>query len=162
MKKILGLPLMLFMFSTGLFSYVVKPEKNMIAKKLFGKWTVNAELTKRLINRKRQIQVEFKKDNSVVEDIPRKYDKFLIKTQIYAAGWFIFKRRSKARKYPFIFINYHGAPFIVFFRPRNGEPMGDAESLHIMLAQAREKKNDILFIGGDFSGEPFIAFDRLE
>jgi len=40
--------------------------------------------------------------------------------------------------------------------------MGDAESFNVMLAPARDRRNDLLFIGGDFNNQPFAAFERVE
>ena len=40
--------------------------------------------------------------------------------------------------------------------------MGDAESFNLILAPAKDKANDLLFIGGDFNNEPFVAYQRIQ
>ncbi|MFQ5749907.1 MAG: hypothetical protein ACE5H3_10690 [Planctomycetota bacterium] len=63
---------------------------------------------------------------------------------------------------PFILIEHSGNPHLVFFREREGDPMGDAESANVMLAPTRDRVNDLLLFGGDFNNEPFRAFQRKE
>ncbi len=66
------------------------------------------------------------------------------------------------KDYPFILIELFGNPHIVYFREREGDPMGDTESFNVMPASAKDKPNDLLFIGGDFSREPFAAYERKQ
>ena len=40
--------------------------------------------------------------------------------------------------------------------------LGDAESFNVMFAVARQRQNDLLFIGGDFNNQPFAAYARMK
>jgi hypothetical protein len=62
----------------------------------------------------------------------------------------------------FILIEMKGNPHVVYFRERDGDPLGDAESFNVMLAVAKDKPSDLLFIGGDFNNQPFTAYERSE
>jgi hypothetical protein len=66
------------------------------------------------------------------------------------------------KDYPFILTQLFGSPHIVYFRERDGDPMGDSESFNVMLAPAENKTNDLLFIGGDFNNQPFKAYERKQ
>jgi len=144
--------------------FKTKNEKqNVVAGRLEGRWHPQIPLTKRLLGERYQPEpttsssyISFSREPSVVQKIPAKYEKFLKDKTIYMAG--IMTRWGK--DYPFILIELFGNPHIVYFREREGDPMGDAESFIVMLASATDKPNDLLFIGGDFSNEPFRAYER--
>lgn len=144
----------------------VKTEKeNVVAGRLEGKWQPHIPLTKRLLGKRYQpgpatssSYISFSAEPSVVQKIPAKHEKFLKDKTIYMAG--IMTRWDK--DYPFILIELFGNPHIVYFREREGDPMGDTESFNVMLASAKDKPNDLLFIGGDFSREPFAAYERKQ
>jgi hypothetical protein len=146
--------------------FQVKADKeNVVSSRLEGKWRPQAALTKRLTGKSKSPQGEapsgslsFKSVPSVAQKIPTKYKKFLQNKQIYMAG--MMSRRGKAN--PFILIEHRGNPHIVYFRERGGDPMGDAESFNVILAVAKDKANDLLFIGGDFNNQPFSAYERVE
>ncbi|MHC4644490.1 MAG: hypothetical protein ACYTBJ_03235 [Planctomycetota bacterium] len=145
--------------------FKVKNEKqNVVSGRLEGKWQPHVPLTKRLLGDVFQPSastpdcISFRTEQSVVQTIPEKYDEFLKDTTIYMAG--MMTRHNK--DYPFILIELFGNPHIVYFRERDGDPMGDAESFNVMLASAKDKTNDLLFIGGDFSNEPFEAYERKQ
>ena len=65
-------------------------------------------------------------------------------------------------KHPFILTTFQGNPHVFYFRERGGDPYGDSESFNVMLAPAKERKNDLLFVGGDFNNQPFVAYARSE
>jgi len=138
---------------------------NVVASRLEGRWHPHIPLTKRLLGERYQSgpttsssYISFSAEPSVVQKIPAKYEKFLKDKTIYMAG--IMTLRGK--EYPFVLIELFGNPHIVYFREREGDPMGDVESFIIMLASATDKPNDLLFIGGDFSNEPFRAYERKQ
>ena len=140
----------------------VTPNKeNIVASRIEGKWAAAAALTERLTGNRPdrespQGEVEFTVDPSVAEKLPAKYDLFLEKKTIYLAG----TMKIKGSEHPFILIGLNGNPHVVWFRQRNGDPMGDAESFNVMLAAARDRSKDLLFIGGDFANSPFRALQR--
>ena len=55
---------------------------------------------------------------------------------------------------------HHGNPYVFYFREKNGDPMGDGESFNLVIAPAKDRMKDMLFIGGDFNNQPFVAFGR--
>ncbi len=64
------------------------------------------------------------------------------------------------RRSPFVLTARSGNPHLVYFRPRGGDPLGDAESFNIALVRARTPAADLLFIGGDFNNQRFVAYRR--
>ncbi|MHC4716612.1 MAG: hypothetical protein ACYS5V_06560 [Planctomycetota bacterium] len=147
----------------------VKPDKeNVVASRLVGKWTVHASLSSRLTGRKTPRgesggrSYEFCADPKVGGSVPAKYGKFLKGKRIYLAGTMKVRRgRGEVKEHPFILTSHRGNPHVVWFRPRQNDPMGDAESFNVMLAVARETAKDLLFVGGDFNNQPFSAFERV-
>ena len=144
----------------------VQPDKqNVVASRLEGQWRIHPALTKRLRGKDNMPRTEstganvsFTDDPSVAGKVPGKYDEFLAKKRIYMAG----TMRWPEKDYPFILIEQWGNPYVIYFREREGDPMGDAESFILMLAPAKHKANDLLFIGGDFNNEPFRAYERVK
>ncbi len=130
--------------------------ENVVSSRLEGAWQVHTDITKRL-GGDAGGAIEFKRDHSIVNQIPEKYAKFLADRPLYMAGIMKLKKND----YPFILVEVKGNPHIVYFRERAGEPLGDAESFNVMLAVAKEKPNDLLFVGGDFNNQPFSAYERF-
>lgn len=48
----------------------------------------------------------------------------------------------------------------MYYSGLNGDPFGNGESFNVMLAVAKDKQDDLLFVGGDFNNQPFSAFER--
>jgi hypothetical protein len=143
----------------------VEPDKeNVVASRLEGVWRPEAALTKRLTGREqprgegvRPGAIAFRADPEVVRKIPKKYEPFLGKRRIFMAG--VMVRGDKPT--PFVLIENSGNPHLVYFRERDGDPLGDAESFNLILAPAEDKQKDLLFIGGDFNNQPFYAYERV-
>jgi hypothetical protein len=134
----------------------VEPDKdNVVSSRLEGRWNVNASISTQL-GRNRGGAIEFRQDNSIVANVPQKYNQFLDAKTIYMAGILTMRETE----HPFLLISHKGNPHIVYFRERNGDPLGDAESFNVMLAVAKDTQNDLLFIGGDFNNQPFTAYER--
>lgn len=136
--------------------FKVEPDKeNVVSSRLEGRWAVNSEISTRL-GRNRGEEIEFQSNNSITSEIPLKYEAFFKDRTIYMAGIFTMRETE----HPFLLIEHKGNPHIVYFRDRNGDPLGDAESFNVMLAPAKVSQNDLLFIGGDFNNQPFTAYNR--
>ena len=134
----------------------VEPDKdNVVSSRLEGRWDVHSTISTQL-GRNRGEAIEFSSDSSIAGKIPHKYNQFLEAKTIYMAGIFT----MRGTEYPFLLIEHKGNPHIVYFRERDGDPLGDAESFNVMLAVAKETQNDLLFIGGDFNNQPFTAYNR--
>jgi hypothetical protein len=135
----------------------VEPDpENVVASRLVGRWRVDAELTKRLGGRGVVEDVEFRRDDAVVDKIPAPIAAKLKEYRIYLAGIMVLKGKPQ----PFVLVQMKGNPHVVWFRERGGDPMGDAESMNVMLARAAQLNDDLLFIGGDFNNQPFTAYGR--
>ncbi len=142
---------------------VTKDKENVVAGRLAGKWKAHLPLTQRLTGTAPPVGAEspvgsmsFKIDDSIAGKIPAMYAEFFMDKTIYMAG----TMNYRGKDYPFILIEHKGNPHIAYFRERNGEPMGDAESFNVMLTVAKDTENDLLFIGGDFNNQPFTAYER--
>jgi len=134
----------------------VEPDKdNVVSSRLEGGWEVNSIISTQL-GRNRGGAIEFRSNSSIVAKVPQKYEEFLQDRTIYMAGIFT----MRGNEYPFLLIQHKGNPHIVYFRNKNGDSFGDAESFNVMLAPAKETANDLLFIGGDFNNQPFTAYER--
>ena len=144
----------------------VTPDKeNVVASRLEGDWQLDVPLTKRLDTNEGGAEggraVSFKSDPTVAAKIPAKYEKFIGNRQVYLAGIMTFQD-PKPREHVFVLIEHKGNPHVVWFRERDGDPLGDAESFNVMLAVAKESRRDLLFIGGDFNNQPFAAYARVK
>ena len=137
----------------------VKTEKeNVVASRLIGKWKTHVSISGRLLgNAMREETISFAEKKSVAAEVPQAYSDLLKGKQVYLAG--IMTRNQKT--YPFILTEYNGNPYLFYFREKDGNPMGDGESFNLVIAPAKEKKQDLLFIGGDFNNQPFSAFERV-
>lgn len=145
----------------------VTPDKeNVVASRLAGTWEVDAALTKRLrgqeLHGAKMFRRTFVVDPAVVDRIPAKFADLLKDKPIYLAGRMRRIVAAGAGVNPFILTVLHGNPHIVYFRERDGDPMGDAESFNVMLARGATPEQDLLFIGGDFNNQPFTAYRRVD
>ncbi len=144
----------------------VEPDKeNVVAGRLGGKWKLNVELTARLLDAKMAKSMadafyEFCPAPTVAAKIPEKYNDFLKDKKLYMAGT-LKSHHSDGQERPFILLSHKGNPHLVYFRSRGDDPMGDAESFNLVIVPAKDKANDLLFIGGDFNNQPFAAYDRV-
>jgi len=150
----------------------VQPDRqNVVASRLAGAWQTDSALTERLrgspgvndanVEQGGARQIEFRSDPSIVEQVPQAMVDIIrsrIPTlQIFMAGTV----SLSGVDHPFILLNMSGNMTVVWFRERNGDPMGDAESFFVQLAPASEPQRDILLVGGDFNNQPFSALSRV-
>jgi len=147
----------------------VEPDKeNVVASRLEGTWQSQMDLTKRLTGKVEtppgelpfKGELSFKSDPSVAEMVPEQYAKFFAeqKKKIYLAGYLKFDGQD----HPFVVTQIHGNPHVIVWLEKNGDPFGNGESFNVMLAVAKDKQNDLLFVGGDFNNQPFSAFERVK
>jgi len=150
--------------SAGAGALEVRPDKeNVVASRLCGKWVPEAKLSARLTGggaagESPSGAIEFASDPAVPAKLPSKYLPHLKVTRIYLAG----TMKLRGQDHPFILIEHCGNPHVVWFRERDGDPMGDSESFNVMLAVAKNPIDDLLFVGGDFNNQPFSAYERKE
>lgn len=135
----------------------VRPDpQNVVANALVGKWKFDAELGKRLGNKGIGERLEFRDDAKIVEKLPQAIAAKLRDRRIYLAGVMVLRGKEQ----PFLLTESAGNPTVVWFRDRDGEPMGDAESLAVMLVRAEAKPADLLFVGGDSNNQSFSPYAR--
>lgn len=157
---VVAIPLLVAAVVVGGFK--VTPDKeNVVSSRLCGAWVPDPDLHQRLKGGapgKNAKPIEIRSAPEIVEKIPDKYGEFLNGHTLYMAGYFKWGEAES----PFVLTDLHGNPHMIWFRERDGDPYGDAESCNVMLAWAKEPKNDILFMGGDFNNEPFRPYRRAE
>jgi len=137
---------------------VTPDPESIVANRLVGQWAIDGPLSKRLSGKsKAKIKtLAFESDASVAGRLPARLHGKL-KSPIYLAGWMTI---NGSHRFPFILVNWSGSPKVIFFEGTEADPFNDAESFYLMLAQAKEPKSDLLFVGGDFARESFIGFTR--
>ena len=130
---------------------VAHDNDNVVANRLPGKWEVDRGLSARLQKDDRGIEaLEFVPDDRVAKLIPDDYRRLLQGKTTYLAGMM----GLRGKRYPFILIELHGNPHLVWFQDRGGE------WVKLFIAAAEDRNSDLLFIGGNFSDQPFCAFRR--
>lgn len=124
---------------------------NVVANRLAGKWELDRTLSSRLQKTDRGIDaLEFSVDEKAVAKIPDDYKKLFQGKSTYLAGMM----GLRGKQYPFILIELHGNPHLVWFQERGGE------WVKLFIAVAEDRNNDLMFLGGNFSNQPFCAFHR--
>ncbi|MCE9615368.1 MAG: hypothetical protein K8T26_13940 [Lentisphaerae bacterium] len=138
----------------------VKTEtENLVGSRLIGTWKTHVSLSERLQGHaSREETVVFVEDKAVAGRVPDVYAKILKQKPVYLAG--MMTRNGNA--HPFLLTEWNGNPYLFYFSEKNGDPMGDSESFNLVIAVAKDKGMDLLFIGGDFNNQPFSAFERVE
>jgi len=149
--------------------------KQIVAQRLTGRWVLREDLSRELSadpHAKREggafVRLEFVRDPAVLDSIPAEFDRLLKGVPVYLAGKMTRTLGTQKRENPFVLAIYEGNGMVVYFRDREDfgtgetEPLGDAESLHVILVPGKRSQNDLLFVGGDFSDETFRAFRREE
>jgi len=141
--------------------HVEENPENVAASRMEGEWVTDAALTARLkgkaVEDVREQRLVFRSDASVAGRVEGEILEFLADKPVYMAG----TMTTKGVDYPFLLIELFGNPHVLFFRERDGDPMGDTESFILMFAKARDPASDLLFTGGDFNNEPHQAFRRV-
>lgn len=154
-------------------------KQNVVSSKLIGSWKLDLHTSTLLAKNEEhdqldlrdkkqkkerdkqpisEIQIEFSLDTTIIATIPDQYNTFLENKTIYGAGIMT----MKDQKFPYILVEHFGNMQIVWFRERDGKAMGDSESFIVTIATAKDKLNDILYLGGDFNNQPFKAFKRIK
>ncbi len=146
---ILTLSVMLYSQNDSTLTYTYNKE-NVVASAIDGTWHSEQLNT----------SVIFEKDVEILKLLPNKYYPFFKDKVIYHAGYVTFE--SPDKRCLFILIEHNGNSHLVYFRPRNNEPYGDAESFNLFIAKGKTSKEDRLFIGGDFNNQSFHEFSRVQ
>jgi hypothetical protein len=142
---------------TAVAGLEIKTEKeNVIGSRLIGKWKTHASLSERLRGKTNEVPtVVFVEDKTVAAKVPDFYAEALKQKPVYLAGMMTINGKVR----PFILTEFNGNPCVVYFY-KHGDPES-CELLKLVIAPAKDKAKDLLFIGGDCN-EPFCAFERDE
>jgi hypothetical protein len=139
----------------------LKNTKNMLAARLEGTWKPRPDLNRRLTgdeSRAGELVVVFDA-KAVPEPVLRKFGaRAKVKLTVYAIGRITLRSQER----PFLLTALHGNPHLLWFRERNGDPFGDAESFNLMIAPGKAATEDLLLVGGDFNNQPFSAYGRAK
>lgn len=146
----------------------VEPDKeNVVASRLEGQWRLHGDLTERLTSQAASktslgMGFTFTTDPAVGDMVPERFEKLLKDKRVYLAGYMQRHELSapKKERFPFLLVSHQGNPCLIYFRPKGDDPTGDAESMFVMLAVAKDRDKDLLFVGGDFNNQPFTAYER--
>jgi hypothetical protein len=137
--------------SPGDANGVAYDNDNVVANRLPGKWELDRTLSSRLQKTGRGIDaLEFTADDKAVRLIPNEYKRLFQGKSTYLAGMMTLRDEQ----YPYILIELHGGPHLVWFQHRGGE------WVKLFVAAAEQRDNDLMFLGGNFSNQPFCAFRR--
>ncbi len=138
---------------------VAPDAQNVVSSRLEGEWVKHVDLSARLWGNEQTPSTEplvFRSDPSVASKVPEQYQAFIGEGQVFMAG----TMTKRGTEHPFLLIQLHGNPYVLYFRESDGDPFGDAESFNLVVAPAKATANDLLFIGGDFNNQPFTAYER--
>lgn len=130
---------------------LTETKENVVASAIDGSWKPK--------DVEREFTIEFTKNIDVLKMLSKKYYKDFTSYKIYYAGYMAIREKDKTTTHPFILTSIDGNPHLVFFRERDGNPIGDAESFILFIA--RTKEGDRLFTGGDFNNESFVEYERI-
>lgn len=149
-----GVPVVAQAVTNGL---ELRPDpQNVVANSLLGSWKLDPVLQQRLGNKTRVQQLEFRDDAAILAKVPVALAAKLKQHRIYLAGVMVLRGKEQ----PFLLTEITGNPTVVWFRERDGDPLGDAESFNVMLVRAEAKPADLLFVGGDSNDQSFAAYAR--
>ncbi len=132
----------------------INDKENVVSSAMEGEW----------FSRQEGYTLVFKKDSTVLKQIPEKYHDFLKDKIIYSVGYITLKSETKifTENKPYFLTVLHGNPHIFWFRERDGDPLGDSESFNVFIAIGEAPVDDLLYVGGDFNNQPFFRFTRVK
>lgn len=141
------------------FSNASTADENQIALRLEGRWVLDSTITDRL-EAPRGFQpprgFEFTKDDTVLKQLVVAYPRFATEP-IYMSG----TAHIGPVTHWFVVTNYKGNNYLVLFTPTREGPVGEPHYLNINMGCARDRMNDLLFIGGDYARESAAAYCRM-
>ena len=138
---------------------VTPDRENVVASRLEGEWVEHVDLTARLWGtepRAEPRRLAFRADAGVAATVEGEVAEFLAQQPLYLAG----VMTQSGKHHPFVLSAHHGQPHLFWFRARDGEPLGDAESFNLFVVPGNDEADDLLFVGGDFNNQPFLAYER--
>ncbi len=143
----------------GLF---VEPDReNIVSMRLEGTWYLARESVapptdKPIGTIHNELVLEFRSERQIAANLPQAFTAFLAKKRIFMAG----TMNRNGTTHPFVLIEHHGNPHVLYFREHDGDPVGDAESFNLLIAVAADRADDVLFVGGRTHNQPMRKLTR--
>ena len=129
---------------------------NILSGRLEGVWETNRTLSRKLTGRDK-IEIEairFDNSTQALSKFPERAEKYLKDHTIYMAGDCTFIAKGKRIDAEFLVTSHKGNPFLVL------NINGNTEGLYVAIAVAKNRGDDILFLGGDHATEPYTPMER--
>lgn len=147
-------------YAHGQFTVERDPE-NTVADRLEGKWEIHISLTQRL-HATNYFQfdspVEFTADETVAGRVPSPYATVIGNNKIYLAGYM----KTPSWERPFVLTTLSGNPVLLIFVRKGNDAMSEVNYLRVVLAQGRNREEDLLFLKEKETREPFFAMERVK
>ncbi len=142
-------------------------KSSVIAKYLPGEWESDKDVTERLGKRHAKMQLSIKDDPSALEqlnkELPSKLVEAISEYPLWGVGHCTWRKDGVTiAESPYLLAEVKGNYYMVVFRERDGNPVGDSESGLVSFALGKDRTRDLLFMGGDFPNEPYRAFHRVQ
>lgn len=142
--------------------------ENVVSSRLEGDWVLDESLGKRLLTGEDEgllglVQgvLSFQSQADVTAQLPDNLVEALAEMPIYMAGTMqVEETRVAGSEGLFLLTERDGNPHVVFLHQQNGALTGNVESANVMLVPASDASDDILFLGGDLSDQPFLPLKR--
>lgn len=140
------------------FSSVASSAGNLVSRHLAGEWRLSGSLSTRLTGSGggAPSQVSIQDDPSALGTISPTVERALAGSPIFLAGSLQFE----AGRFSFLLAEKDGTPVLICF-PQGQEGARPIIVL-IALVPAKDKVNDLLFLGGETETQPFFAYERAE
>jgi hypothetical protein len=140
------------------FASVASSAGNLVSRHLAGEWHLASALSTRLTGSGGGApdQVSIQEDPSTLGNIPPAVENAVAGSPIFLAGSLQFE----ASRFSFLLAEKDGTPVLICF-PQGQEGVRPIIVL-LALVPAKDKVNDLLFLGGETETQPFFAYERAE
>lgn len=131
--------------------------QNIVAMRIGGAWTLDANLTRRLSPETRKDAPEklmFTEDEAVLKTLAAVQSRFANK-QIFSAGTVAINGGKPA---PYVLTNDHGNMSVVIYNGGEGSPTSTSIVYTMSLGYATNPRNDVLFLGNDALAQSALAY----
>ncbi len=140
------------------FSSVASSAGNLVSHHLAGEWRLSGSLSTRLTGSGggAPSQVSIQEDPSVLTSLSPKGEEALAGSPAFLAG----SLRFEGSRFSFLLGEKDGTPALICFP--QGQKGARPVVVFLALVPAKDKVNDLLFLGGETETQPFFAYERAE
>jgi len=141
---------------------VTEDPNNVVAAHFEGDWTLDKTITRQLnpdADTAKMLQFMVVPDRTVLKRLTKHNEEFA-KLQIYSAGLIKFGR---AEEHPYLLVNRNGNMHLVWFVPTDkdaADPVAESKSKTVFFAVGKNKRLDMLFLGGTATRDAAAAYTR--